>query len=218
LELHNALPYAGWALFFALLLAWAVQKFFGEWISAAAKRLGERFIGSMAGNLNLRAPAVRRYAKAIIADYDRVPVPFIEKEEHRPSMRKTYIPLKRLDEDDQRSDEDAYLGVRKAKRAVVVGPPGSGKSMLLKRSILIWAEEKLQAQGSPYRGRYRLRRGQYRLRRRRQNGAIPVLIELRRCDPAAGVEGLNPLLVEQLASYGSSTATGSLSAPCRTAA
>jgi energy-coupling factor transporter ATP-binding protein EcfA2 len=194
--LHTALPYAGWALFFALLLIWAVQKFFGEWISAAAKRLGERFIGGMAGNLNLRAPAVRRYARAILADYDRVPVPFIEKEEHRPSMRKIYIPLKRLDEDDQRSDEDAYLGVRKAKRAVVVGPPGSGKSMLLKSSILIWAEETLRAPGPPHRGRYRLRR------RRRQNGPIPVLVELRRCDPSAGVEGLKPLLVEQLASYG----------------
>ena len=136
----KALPYAGWALLGALLLIWAIQKFLGKWIESAASAFQEWLIGRFAARHWFRRAALRRYVTAVLEDYDKVPVPFIEREDQRPSMRKIYVPLQTLDEGDRRLDSDAYDNVRRSRRSVVLGPPGSGKSMLLKNSILIWAE------------------------------------------------------------------------------
>ncbi len=190
----TALPYAGWALLGALLLIWAIQKFLGKWIESAASAFQEWLIGRFAAGRWFRRAALRRYVAALLEDYDKVPVPFIEREDQRPSMRKIYVPLQTLDEDDRRLESDAYDNMRRSRRSVVLGPPGSGKSMLLKNSILIWAEdvERLTK-------KRRFRRHAVASRR---SGNVPVLTELRRCVPSDGITGIRNLIIDQFADHG----------------
>ena len=189
----GALPYAGWALLGALLLIWAIQKFLGKWIESAASAFQEWLIGRFAAGHWFRRTALRRYVAALLEDYDRVPVPFIEHEDQRPSMRKIYVPLRTLDKDDRRLESDAYDDVRRSRRSVVLGPPGSGKSMLLKNSILIWAEdvERLTKERPFRRGAV----GSHR-------NSVPVLVELRRCVPSDGINGIRNLIIDQFADHG----------------
>jgi hypothetical protein len=190
----NALPYAGWALLAALVLIWAGQKLLGKWIESAASALQEWLIGRFAARRRFRRAALRRYVAAILEDYDKVPVAFIEREDQRPSMRKIYVPLQTLDEDDRRLEADAYDSVRRSRRSVVIGPPGSGKSMLLKNSILIWAEDA---------GRLTEERHFWRHRQTSHPvGNVPVLVELRRCAPADGIPGIGTLIADQFVDHG----------------
>lgn len=193
-DMDKALPYAGWALLGAILVIWLVQKFLGKWIESAASALQERLIGRFATGSWLRRAALRRYVAALLEDYDKVPVPFIEHEDQRPSMRKIYVPLQTLDEDDRRLESDAYDSVRRARRSVVLGPPGSGKSMLLKSSMLIWAENTDRMMKN--------RRLWNRALSRSRSGKVPALVELRRCLPSDGIVGIRSLTVDQFADHG----------------
>ena len=190
----QALPYAGWALLAALLIIWAAQKFLGNWIESIATSLRERIIGRFAAGRWFRRAAIRRYAAGVLEDYDKVPVPFIEREDQRPSVRKIYVPLQTMDEGERRQEDDAYGNVRRSRRSVVIGPPGSGKSMLLKTSILVWAE------GVEY-----VRKNRHIWKRVASPGtshAVPILVELRRCLPADGIPGITNLIINQFADHG----------------
>lgn len=190
--MEKALPYAGWGLLAALLIIWAVQKFLGKWIESGASALQEWIIGRFAAGGWFRHAALRKYVAALLEDYDKVPVPFIEREDQRPSMRKIYVPLQTLDEDDRRLESDAYDNVRRARRSVVLGPPGSGKSMLLKNSILVWAED---VERISKERRFRIPIGGRRSRN------VPVLVELRRCVPSDGIPGIRDLIIDQFADH-----------------
>ena len=191
--MQNALPYAGWALLAALLIIWAIQKFLGKWIESVASAFQEWLIGRFAAGRWFRLAALRRYASALLEDYDKVPVPFIEHEDQRPSTRKIYVPLKTFDEDDRRLESDAYDNVRRSRRSVVLGPPGSGKSMLLKNSILIWAEEVGR--------RKKKRRSRRRTVANQHSGKVPALVELRRCVPSEGITGIRTLIIDQFTDH-----------------
>jgi NACHT domain-containing protein len=190
----SALPYAGWALLGALALIWLGQKLLGKWIESAASAFQEWLIGRFAAKRRFRRAALRRYVAAILEDYDKVPVAFIEREEQRPSMRKIYVPLQTLDEDDRRLEADAYDSVRRSRRTVVIGPPGSGKSMLLKNSILIWAEDADRL--TKQRHFWQHKRTSHHI------GNVPVLVELRRCAPADGIPGIATLIADQFIDHG----------------
>ena len=191
--MQKALPYAGWALLIALLIIWAGQKFFGKWIESAASAIQEWIIGRFISRRWFRRTALRRYAAALLEDYDKIPVPFIEREDQRPSMRKIYVPLQTLDEEDRRLESDAYSNVRSSRRSIVLGPPGSGKSMLLKNSIIIWAEdfEHFTRQKRFWRHAYSA-----------QKNAVPVLVELRRCVFSEGIPGIINLITDQFSNHG----------------
>jgi hypothetical protein len=192
--MEKALPYAGWALLGALVLIWAVQKFLGKWIESAASAFQEWLIGRFAAGHWFRRAALRRYVAALLEDYDKIPVPFIEREDQRPSMRKIYVPLQTLDEDDRRLESDAYDNVRRSRRSVVLGPPGSGKSMLLKNSILIWAEDVERLTKERHFRRPAVAR--------HRSDNVPVLVELRRCVASDGITGIRNLIIGQFADHG----------------
>jgi hypothetical protein len=188
--MEKALPYTGWALLIALLFVWAMQKFLGNWIESTANAVKEWSIGRYAARRWFRKIALCKYATALIDDYDKVPVPFMEHEDERPSIRNIYVPLQTLDGDEQRLDNDAYEAVRRSRRSIVIGPPGSGKSMLLKNALVVWAENFARPlKQSRIKRKYASRQS--------RDGRVPVLVELRQCMPASGIAGIKSMIIDQ---------------------
>lgn len=185
----------GWLVAGLLFVLLVLRDALKKWITAGFEALGklvyERFLGAMVTRHGLR-----KYRERILKRHSTFRVAFLGQREHR--MDHVYVRLDTLGEKDGER-QDAYAQVRASRNTVVVGPPGAGKSMLLKHSMLEWA------------------RTQERKRRGRAPGTIPVLLELRRCnaktDPvellAAQLKRdgfpLKPALVERLLGKGEIT-------------
>jgi NACHT domain len=137
--------------------------------------------------------ALRKYAKSLLLRYDKVTAPFIEREDQLPRTDTIYVPLQVLDQADSRRSDDIYERVRSVKRSVIVGPPGSGKSLLLRHSLLIWAREILDR---PVNVRFWNRTAW-----RRDNYTIPVLVEIRLYRPSGGITGIINMIAEQFAGH-----------------
>lgn len=127
-----------------------------------------------AGSRLFQNIALGRYRTALVEKYKHLHIPF---RTNRPplDMSKVYIPLKAAGS--SRSEQiDAHKSIAKHHRLMVTGPPGSGKSMLLKHLALSYG--KWQLVGLPER-------------------TVPVLLELHRLsDPALTPEKLIQALVD----------------------
>ncbi len=83
---------------------------------------------------------LQHYRNALINRYRYVRVPF---RPHRPlDMRDIYVPLN-VSGSRQNEQIDAYRAILSYQRIVLVGPPGSGKTMLLRHIALLYAEQRL---------------------------------------------------------------------------
>ncbi|MBB2946927.1 energy-coupling factor transporter ATP-binding protein EcfA2 [Actinoplanes lutulentus] len=85
-------------------------------------------------------------------------------------VMKIYVPLEYQAGEERK---DVYEWLRRQMRVVILGPPGAGKSMLLKHSMLIWAGE-----STP------------------RSARLPVLIDLHRCN--ANNTTLDQMIHEEL--------------------
>lgn len=144
---------AGWlvvVLLFAVLLVWEMVK---KSVPAGAGWLLRRLYRALAGTRLVRRRALRTYRQRVAGNYSRLPVPFAATA--KMDVGTVYVPLRTVGEVE---GGDAYGRIRSTDHAVVVGPPGSGKSMLLRHSILSWA------------------------RRDSGRGRVPVLVELFHCN------------------------------------
>lgn len=174
---------APWLIAYAAVLAAVIRdqlKALLTWIiQSAAKGFYARFAGSPL----LRRAALKRYTTAVYDKYEYFLVPFVDN--LRLPMREVYVPLEA--ERPGTWDgvaRDAYTELRAARRAVVIGVPGAGKSMLLRQTMFAWAAGRRNAAGR--RPRMRIARG----------GEIPVLVELHRMNEAG--TGIVAELVAQL--------------------
>ena len=106
---------------------------------------------------------VERYRLSVLSKYSTVAAPFLA--ETTLTMRDVYVPLSVARNGSPDRSEDGAEVIRHIDRAVVIGDPGSGKSMLLKHTMLAWAARGMRG------------------------GALPVLVSLRRhSDPALTLE------------------------------
>jgi hypothetical protein len=152
-------------LIIALLLLWILAKnIISALLTKVANGLADALLRLLSGSKSLNRLAIRHYRRKVSAKYAKADVPFVDG--LHLDMRTVYVQLKRSDEHGQELDGDAYASVRNNQFSVVLGPPGAGKSMLLRNSMLLWAEKRSE----------------------RSAGTIPVLVNLRRCD------GSTPLL------------------------
>ncbi|MDF5751923.1 NACHT domain-containing protein [Spongiactinospora sp. TRM90649] len=142
------------AALFVLLIFRDVAK---DLLSQAIER-SALFLYDLIGTRLLRKRAVRRYSRTIREKYGRVNIPFLEG--RALAMQDVYVPIKAVNVGDSEVSSEAYESLRAAGTAVITGPPGSGKSMLLRHSVLLWA----------------LGDGKSRLAR------VPVLLDLHRCN------------------------------------
>ena len=116
------------------IVAFLVKQFLGE----GTKYLGQRFWPAMFRSRR-RTPNVgelRRYASGVVANYNSHALGFLANT--KVTISDVYVPLQQ--ETDGRR-EDIYQSIRKRSRMVVLGAAGAGKSMLLKNSMVKWANK-----------------------------------------------------------------------------
>lgn len=130
-------PSDGWitaiVLFILLIFRDSVQKTISGFTEKIKKVIYERF----AGSLLFRGTATRKYKAALNRKYQKIIIPFRSDRPLR--MQEVYVPLK-IRGDSDNDLVDAHQTILKNLRTVIVGPPGSGKSMLLKKLALSYAE------------------------------------------------------------------------------
>lgn len=126
-----------------------------DWLTKLFKAIGERFYKKFAGRRVFRGKALRRYQKALFDKYGKLVIPF---RPNRPlDMQKVYVPLKVAGT--KESDQiEAQSAITQHRRLMVVGQPGSGKSMLCKNLMFAYSEKRLNLPDAP----------------------IPILLELHR--------------------------------------
>ncbi|MEU7788064.1 NACHT domain-containing protein [Amycolatopsis sp. NPDC049159] len=125
-----------YAVVMALVFAFAgflAKQFVGEGV----KHLGQRFWPAVfrSRRRTLTRRELRRYAGGVKATFDSHALGFLATT--KVTVSEVYVPLQ--SEVDGRR-EDIYGSIRDRGRTVVLGPAGAGKSMLLKYSMVKWAD------------------------------------------------------------------------------
>ncbi|MEO0645778.1 MAG: NACHT domain-containing protein, partial [Cyanobacteria bacterium J06650_10] len=141
-------PGVGWLVGLASLGALAYTTLLKKWIETQLKTINDWIYRKGAGTRLFRSLALRKYRAALVANNQTLPMPFIKN--HEPlQMQDVYVPLKvSAPRDEQQriaantdipkqKQIDAYQAVTDYRRLMVIGAPGSGKSILLK--YLAWA-------------------------------------------------------------------------------
>ncbi|WP_169792559.1 MULTISPECIES: NACHT domain-containing protein [Actinoplanes] len=136
-----------------------------------AQSISFRFALASSGR-PLRRRLVGRYRRAVRQNFAKHRLGFVNEHTGKSSIDvlKIYVPLEYQIGNERR---DVYEWLRRQLRVVVLGPPGAGKSMLLKHSMLLWAGE-----STPGPAR------------------LPVLIDLHRCN--ADQSGLEQMIRDEL--------------------
>jgi hypothetical protein len=121
----------------AAIIALVIQNFLVERFTRFLNRVGEGIYGHVAGYKPFWWIALPRYRRALIEKYQELKIPF---RSGRPlKMSEVYVPLKVSGTSDTYL-LDALQAIAKYEALVVVGAPGSGKSMLLRHLALTYAE------------------------------------------------------------------------------
>ncbi|TWP45999.1 NACHT domain-containing protein [Lentzea tibetensis] len=153
----------GWAVVgvVLLLLLWEGAK---KWVPALVEKLVKGLGNVLAGTRFVRRFSLRAYREQVELTWSKLPILFADVEL---DVSTIYVPLQAVG---GTGADDAHRQIRETDHVVVLGPPGAGKSMLLRHSMLTWA------------------RGDGR-------GRVPLLLELHRCN--GNTTKLEDLIVEQ---------------------
>ncbi|MEL6161920.1 MAG: NACHT domain-containing protein, partial [Cyanobacteria bacterium J06627_32] len=178
-------PTSGWIAAGLIGVLGIVWKTWGKMITRVFDTIGEGIYSRIAGNRLLRGYTLQQYRKALYKKHKKLHIPF---RANRPlDMEEVYIPLQteRKGKSEQNDVErnktehiDAYSAIARYQRIVVTGPPGGGKSMLLKYIALAYGTNKLNLPDYP----------------------IPILLDLHRLtNPKLTPQELIQALVEAFA-------------------
>jgi hypothetical protein len=147
----SALPKRGWwqegwiaAAILAVLLLF--RDFLLKIGTAALEWLRKTIYNRFAGSRLFRRTAIRRYRNALYTKYEYLVVAF--RPDIKLKMRDIYVPVRtrRAAEDGGR---DAIAMISRLRRTMVVGPPGSGKSMLMRSVAFQFSERAAHDQTIP---------------------------------------------------------------------
>jgi energy-coupling factor transporter ATP-binding protein EcfA2 len=132
-------PQLGWLVAAIIALLAIFYKVLEKWLAKFIEACVEWTYNRLAGNRLLRGVTLRVYQKALIEKYEDLHIPFST----RPlKMKDVYVPLK-VSGDNDTEQIDAYRSITAHQRLMILGPPGSGKSMLLKHIAFTYAEGRL---------------------------------------------------------------------------
>ncbi|MEM8611755.1 MAG: NACHT domain-containing protein [Cyanobacteria bacterium P01_H01_bin.105] len=152
-------PQAGWIVAALLGLVWIITNTLGEWIANGLNYIGKGTYTKIAGIPLFQGIALERYRKALRDKHKNLTIPFQTgySLNMEINMENMYIPLQ-VENPVGTQQLDAYSVISRRKRLMVTGPPGSGKSMLLKYIAFTYGIERLDLPDQP----------------------VPILIELHR--------------------------------------
>ena len=134
-------PKSGWlpAVFLFLLLIF--RDILKEIIVGFVKAFKKSTYNWVASRRLFQNIALRHYRAALTEKYMRIKIPF---RPDRPlAMNEVFVPLKVKGSSD-RDQFDAYRAIRMARRLMVTGEPGSGKSMLMKSIVVAYSDGRLE--------------------------------------------------------------------------
>ncbi|MEM8641181.1 MAG: NACHT domain-containing protein [Cyanobacteria bacterium P01_G01_bin.54] len=141
-----------------ILLIWSVfSGVLQEKLTVFINKSWDWLYQRIAGNPLFLNLALRKYQEALQAKLTNLDTPF--KIEPPLAMAEVYVPLKikQVSEQDeprvqplsQGTELDIYTAMVRHKRLMVTGPPGSGKSVLLKHIAFTYGEGRLDLPGQP---------------------------------------------------------------------
>jgi energy-coupling factor transporter ATP-binding protein EcfA2 len=120
----------GWILAAVLALVAIFRDALKSAVVNAVRYLGNRLYQRLAGSRLLRRRSLGRYRDGLMAATERIQVPF---RENRPLfLRRIYVALRIAGSGGADQPRDAWQALQEHRRVVVTGPPGAGKSMLLR--------------------------------------------------------------------------------------
>ncbi|MFF5297483.1 NACHT domain-containing protein [Paractinoplanes globisporus] len=137
--LASLVPYGFGGLLLLAIVLWALKQFLGRVLQEMGTRFSGLFVRQISASRILNARALRAYRLAVRANFARHRLGFVNEQVDDGSnvdILKVYVPLQYETSGERR---DVYDWLRRQRRVIVLGPPGAGKSMLLKHSMLIWA-------------------------------------------------------------------------------
>jgi hypothetical protein len=168
-------PHLGWIVAALLALLLIFYKVIEKWVTTIFEAGGKLVYKKLAGNRRLRRFALRHYQRMVVRKYENIKIAFSE----RPlKMRDVYVPL-RVRGRNSKDQVEAYRAIADNNRLMIVGSPGSGKSMLLKYFAFTYADRRMSEL---------------------QNQPVPILFELHNLNekPELSVE---QHLIEEMERY-----------------
>lgn len=147
-----------------------------DWLVSKVKLLLDFLYGRFAGSRLLRRAALAKYTRELYRRHKEFPVSFQADEALKLPMESVYVPLYGAGTTGGEARAALSTTLRRARRSVVLGVPGAGKTLLLRHESLMWAQGRVQGDSS------RVELGDVT--------DIPVLLELHRLntDPELSLE------------------------------
>ncbi|MFD9484866.1 NACHT domain-containing protein [Streptomyces sp. NPDC059991] len=143
------------AAFAAGVLVLKLKDWFKSLVDKAAALLYDR----LAGSALLTRTALRRYVVRVHERHERFSVSFQFEDPQAMDMSQVYVPLRTASGFGAGAEQgEAAASLHEARRAVVLGVPGAGKTMLLRHTVLAWCRERYRPDGPPRRAWYGRRR------------------------------------------------------------
>lgn len=119
----------GWLAAIIAFILFLLRKKLEVWITKIFNWLTEAVYRRVAGFRPFWTIALRRYRKALKRKYRKLKIPF--RPERPLQMKDVYVPLRAIG-GSSREEVGAYQAVQSHRWLVVLGAPGSGKTMLLR--------------------------------------------------------------------------------------
>lgn len=147
-------PNNDWILWLISIPALLYVNRLKEWLGAKIKAFNDWIYNQLSGTRLFRRIALRKYRAALADNCKHLPMPFLR--DRAPlNMEDVYVPLKMSETREEASASsdstvpqshellDAYKAIAEHRRLMVIGEPGSGKSVLLKHMAWSYGEGKL---------------------------------------------------------------------------
>lgn len=132
-------PQWGWLAAGLMLLLLVFRDVLKDTLKSAVTVAKDWVYKRISGYRLFRRTALRHYRRALTRRYHLLKIPF--RPDQPLNVRDIYVPLKVKGSSDA-EQVDAFRTMTVTRRMMVVGPPGSGKSMLLKHVALSYADGK----------------------------------------------------------------------------
>ncbi|OAR22839.1 hypothetical protein A8W25_25040 [Streptomyces sp. ERV7] len=130
-----------------------------DWFRTLVDKTAALLYHRLAGSALLARTALRRYIVRVHERHERFSVSFRVDDAQAMDMAAVYVPLRTASGFGAGAERnEAAASLREARRAVVLGVPGAGKTMLLRHTVLAWCRERYRPDGPRRRAWYGRRR------------------------------------------------------------